>query len=125
VFVEEPDPVVFDDSAAQFAEDVRRVAGVGDGFRTGLPDGIFAYQKSKFGCILEGLGMENVGIFYGYLISFVDIWCIVWPFGIFCGHLVYFVAVWYIFPRFGTLHKIKSGTPWFRTNLGRKFELSH
>jgi hypothetical protein len=28
----------------------------------GLPDGIFSYQKSQFGYILEGLGMENVGI---------------------------------------------------------------
>jgi hypothetical protein len=29
-----------------------------------LPDGIFSYQKSQFGKILEGLGIENVGIFY-------------------------------------------------------------
>jgi hypothetical protein len=29
----------------------------------GLPDGIFAKQKSKFGYILEGLEMENVGTF--------------------------------------------------------------
>jgi hypothetical protein len=26
----------------------------------GLPDGIFSYQKSQFGYILEGLGMENI-----------------------------------------------------------------
>jgi hypothetical protein len=31
--------------------------------------------------------------------------------GIFNGHLVYFVAFWYIFPRFGMLHKGKSGNP--------------
>jgi hypothetical protein len=31
----------------------------------GLPDGIFACQKSNFGHILEGLRMENAGIFYG------------------------------------------------------------
>jgi hypothetical protein len=29
-----------------------------------LPDGIFAYQKSQIGYILEALGMDNVGIFY-------------------------------------------------------------
>jgi hypothetical protein len=33
----------------------------------GLPDGSFSYQKSKFGKILESLGMENVGIFWGHL----------------------------------------------------------
>jgi hypothetical protein len=32
-----------------------------------LPDGIFSKQKSQFGSILEGLGMENVGIYYGHL----------------------------------------------------------
>jgi hypothetical protein len=31
---------------------------------------------------LEGLAMEDVGIFDG-------------PFGLFNGHLVYFVAIWY------------------------------
>jgi hypothetical protein len=33
----------------------------------GLPDGIFANPKSQFGYILEGLGMENVGIVYDHL----------------------------------------------------------
>jgi hypothetical protein len=47
-----------------------------DGFTPGLPDGIFAYQKSKFGHILEGLGMENVGIILGYLVYFMGIWYI-------------------------------------------------
>jgi hypothetical protein len=32
-----------------------------------VPDGLFSYQKSQFGYILEGLGRENVGIFYGPL----------------------------------------------------------
>jgi hypothetical protein len=36
----------------------------------------FSNQKSHFGSILEGLGMEDGGLFY--------------------GHLVYFVAIWYI-----------------------------
>jgi hypothetical protein len=32
-----------------------------------LPDGIFSNQKFRFGYILEGLGMENVGIFYNHV----------------------------------------------------------
>jgi hypothetical protein len=56
----------------------------------GLPDGLFSYQKSQFGCILEGLGMENVGIFYDRLEYFTDIWYNLWPFCIARGHLVYF-----------------------------------
>jgi hypothetical protein len=35
--------------------------------RTGLPDGLFSNQKYQFGYILEGLRMENAGIFYGHL----------------------------------------------------------
>jgi hypothetical protein len=30
---------------------------------SGLPNGIFSYQKSQFGYIMEGPGMETVGIF--------------------------------------------------------------
>jgi hypothetical protein len=37
------------------------------GREPGLPDGIFSDKKSQFGKILEGLRMENVGIFYGHL----------------------------------------------------------
>jgi hypothetical protein len=40
----------------------------------GLPDGLFSNPKYQFRQILEGLGMENVGIFK-------EIWNIVWPFG--------------------------------------------
>jgi hypothetical protein len=38
--------------------------------KSGLPDGLFSNQKSKFGQILEGLAMEDVGIFYGHLVHF-------------------------------------------------------
>jgi hypothetical protein len=55
---------------------------------TGLPDGMFAYQKSHFGYILELLGMENVSILHGSLDYFSAIWYNLWPFGIFCYHLV-------------------------------------
>jgi hypothetical protein len=30
----------------------------------GVPDGLFSNQKYQFGSILEGLAMENLGIFY-------------------------------------------------------------
>jgi hypothetical protein len=68
-----------------------------------LPDGIFAYPKSKFGFILEGLGMKN----YGSLEY-------VWPLGIVYNRLVctcyrhllhfwslgiYFVQFWPFVPR--------------------------
>jgi hypothetical protein len=36
------------------------------GIEAGLPDGLFSYQKSQFGYILEGLGMEKVGKFFGH-----------------------------------------------------------
>jgi hypothetical protein len=47
-----------------------------------LPDGIFSKQKSHFGEILEGLEMENVGIFYGHLEYVLAIWYILWTFGL-------------------------------------------
>jgi hypothetical protein len=34
----------------------------------GLPEGIFSNRKSQFGYILEGLAMEDIGIFHGYLV---------------------------------------------------------
>jgi hypothetical protein len=69
-----------------------------------LPDGTFSNQKSKFGYILEGLVMEDVGIFMAIL-------SILRLHGIFYGHLVNFVVIWYIFPRFGMLYREKSGNP--------------
>jgi hypothetical protein len=45
--------------------------------KPGLPDGLFSNQKSKFGYIWEGLAMEDVGIFYGLLSYFMEIWCTV------------------------------------------------
>jgi hypothetical protein len=47
--------------------------------KSGLPYGIFSNQKNKFGYILEGLKIENVGIFYGHLQKLQ-------LFGIFYGH---------------------------------------
>jgi hypothetical protein len=52
--------------------------------------------------ILEGLGMENVAIFFGQLEYFTAVRHILKPFGTFCGHLVHFVVIWYILWSFGT-----------------------
>jgi hypothetical protein len=51
----------------------RRKSGISNQTAPGLLDGIFSNQKSQFGSILEGLGMEKVGKYFG-------------PFGIYCGH---------------------------------------
>jgi hypothetical protein len=51
-----------------------------DRLGAGLPDGTFLNQKSKFGLIMEGLGMKKVGVFYEHL-EYIR------PFGIFYGHL--------------------------------------
>jgi magnesium-transporting ATPase (P-type) len=48
---------------------------------------------------LEGLRMENVEIFYGYLKCFMDIWNIY-------GHLGYFMTIWYISWWFGTVFPV-------------------
>jgi hypothetical protein len=48
--------------------------------------------------------MEDVAIFYGHMIN-------LWQCGILWGHLVYLMAVGYNFPRFGMLHREKSGNP--------------
>jgi hypothetical protein len=42
----------------------------------GLPDGLFSNQKSQFWYNLEGLGMENVVIFYDHLEYFMAIFII-------------------------------------------------
>jgi hypothetical protein len=42
-------------------------------FLPGLPEGICIFIP-KFGHILEGLGMENIGIVYGHLECFVVFW---------------------------------------------------
>jgi hypothetical protein len=47
-----------------------------------------AYQKYLICYILDGLGMGNVDIFYCFLVYFVAICNILWPFGIFLPILV-------------------------------------
>jgi hypothetical protein len=65
----------------------------------GLPDGTFSNQTSKFGKILQGLAMDEVGIFYGPFFYFTVIWYVLLPLVIFCGNLVYISPFWYVAPR--------------------------
>jgi hypothetical protein len=69
-----------------------------------LPDGLFSNQKSTFVYTLEGLAMEDVGIFYGHLVHYTVFCYILRNFGIVCGNLVYFSG-------FGILYQEKSGNP--------------
>jgi hypothetical protein len=65
----------------------------------GLPDGIlFAYKKSQFWYILEGLGIENLGryILWSFCIHILRSFCK------FLVHVVYFCP-------FGMLYQEKSG----------------
>jgi hypothetical protein len=50
--------------------------------------------------------MDDVGTYF-----FFAILSTLRPNGIFYGHLVHLVVIWYIFPRFGMLHREKSGSP--------------
>jgi hypothetical protein len=77
-----------------------------------LSDGLFSNQKSKFGKILEGLEMQDVGIFYGHLVHFTVFCYILLTFGIVCGNLVYFY-------RFGILYQEKSGNPAREHQIGQ------
>jgi hypothetical protein len=64
----------------------------------------FRTKNPNFGKILEGLAMEDVGIFCGHS-EYLK------PVGIFHGHLVYFEGLWSIFQGFGMLYREKSGKP--------------
>jgi hypothetical protein len=48
--------------------------------------------------------MADVGIIYDYLVYFMVIWYILWPFAIFYGHLVYIFPLWYVIAGLATLH---------------------
>jgi hypothetical protein len=65
---------------------------------------VYFQTESKFGSILEGLGLKKVGIFYSHLKYITAIWYILWPFR-------NIVAPWYISPRFGILCKEKFWQP--------------
>jgi hypothetical protein len=78
--------------------------------KSGLPDGMLIFSDQKYQLrrelgILEGLAIEDVGIFYGHLVYILPfgIYLHILPFGIFYGYLLYF-------SRFGMLYREKSGT---------------
>jgi hypothetical protein len=75
-----------------------------------MPDGIFSNQKYQSGKILEALGMEKFGIFYGHLIYITATWYILWL-------LDNLVAIWYLFPRFGIYWYRKIWQPCLRSSL--------
>jgi hypothetical protein len=64
-----------------------------------LPDGLISNQKSKFGQNLEGLAMEDGGIFYGHLVYINAILTTLGSICIYYGYLVYFYPFWYFVPR--------------------------
>jgi hypothetical protein len=47
----------------------------------------------------DGLGTENVGIFYDHLEYFTSIWYYLWPFDMACGHLVKLFPIWYVWTK--------------------------
>jgi hypothetical protein len=51
----------------------------------------FPTKYLNFDTFWRGLGLENIGIFYGHWKHFTDIWYILWLFG-------NVVVIWYIFP---------------------------
>jgi hypothetical protein len=65
---------------------------------------VYFHTKTQFGFILEGRGMENVGMYSGHL-QYIK------AFGHIFRPLGHFVVIWYIFSRFGTLCHDKSGNP--------------
>jgi hypothetical protein len=66
----------------------------------------FFKPKIQIWPFLEGLSVEDVGIFFGHF------WSILSPDSMFCGHLVYFMVDLYtILVHFGMLYQEKSGNP--------------
>jgi hypothetical protein len=59
---------------------------------------------------LEGLAIEDVGIFYGHLVRFTVFCYILWTFGIVCGNFLYFsILVFCTKKNLATL--VQSGRP--------------
>jgi hypothetical protein len=70
-------------------------------------------QISHFGYILEGPGMETVGMFRGHLEYITAVWYVLGPFG-------NLVVSWDILTHFGKLYQEKSGNP---DNDGAMYDL--
>jgi hypothetical protein len=65
----------------------------------------FQTKSPNLGNFLGGFAMERVGIFYGHLVYFTTIWCVLWSFGTFYGLFGAF------FPVSVCCTKKKSGNP--------------
>jgi predicted tellurium resistance membrane protein TerC len=74
----------------------------------------FQTKNPDLGKFLEGLRMENAGIFNGHLEYFTVIWLMLWPFD-------NVVVIWYIFHRFGKLCREKSGNPGLHLTCAFRF----
>jgi hypothetical protein len=92
--------------------------------RTGLPDGIFSYQKSQLVCFHTknpNLCIFSLDLEWKMLVYFMAIWNILRPFSIFYGQIIYlrqfgnFMVIWYIFPPFWYIAPRKIWQPWSRT----------
>jgi hypothetical protein len=69
------------------------------GMKQGCQMVCFQTKNPNFGEILEGLAMENLGIFYDHMVYFTAIRNILRPFGIFYDHLLYISPFWYFVPK--------------------------
>jgi hypothetical protein len=66
------------------------------GKKPGLQYSIFLNQILNF---IQGLGVENLDIFYSHLVNFMAVWYFLWSFGIFVVFwCMYFIPFWYILP---------------------------
>jgi hypothetical protein len=68
----------------------------------------FQIKNPNLGKILDGLALEDDGIFYRHLVHFTAFCSILWTFGIVRVNLVYFFPFWYLEPR-------KIWQPWFES----------
>jgi hypothetical protein len=64
---------------------------------SGLPDGIFLYQKCHFWGNFVSRGIEKLCISWIFGI-FMPHWYNLLPFGILCGHVGIFFQYWFVVP---------------------------
>jgi hypothetical protein len=57
-----------------FLDELRAELAGAIGLDSGLPDGLFSYQKCQLGYILEDLGTENIGVFLSHLLFLLPFW---------------------------------------------------
>jgi hypothetical protein len=82
---------------------------------TGLPDGTFSNQKSKFCRVFQWKTL----VYYMPILSIICPFglCIICPFGLIYANFVYFMPIWYISPRFKF---VKNRQKWGNTHFWQK-----